>query len=982
MLAGAYGNLTFSNQNKVLPSTGIVGVSGTFTTGTAIGHTITGSTFNFNGAAAQTVPVFNYNNLQITGARTINTSVTLASGTIGIAGTFQPTATFSGTGGYIVTGNTVDYNGTGAQTIAAFNYNNLTISGNKGAAMTTFVNGGTIGVAGVLSIAATNTSYSVTGNTLTFNGSALQTIPGFTYNNLIINNAAGANLGGDVTLSGALTLTNGALGVGTNTLTLGGAVSATAGSLTSGTTGTVIYNQQTNGQATVLAANYGNLTFSNFSKTLAGSGTIGIAGTFIPGTGTGHTITGSTIDFNGAGSQTIPGFTYNNLTSSGGVAARTLDSVNTIKIAGTFTPGTNVYTITGSTIEYNGTGVQALPATFTTYNNLTLNNAAGTTGFAGLTVQGLIEVKAGTFTSSSTYNNVQIDTGATLAATAGSTINVSGNWTNNGGTFTPNTSTVNFNGSSTQVIGGTVGQTFNNLTNSNTAGLTMNFDNTVNGALALTSSDVTVASTKTLTQPAAGTSSGTFDVNGRVQRTGFVTGGAALSFGNPFNTIQITAGTAPANIVVDLTRAVPGGASAFPNAIQRTYNITPSAGGFTGTLRLHYLDSELNGNTEATLLLRRFNGTGWAPVSPTSADTVNNWLEKTGLTTFSPWTMSSAGIPTAGNASVSGRITTSTGDPVAGVVINMNGGQVRKTITDAGGYYNFNNVPVNAVYTVTPSRANFGFAPINRSFSVEGSRNDALFTGTSSGDLANPLETAEYFVRQQYVDILGREPDETGFNYWSNQILACGEDASCVRSQRVGVAAAFFIEQEFRQSGAFIYNVYETGLGRRPAYAEYAADRTQVVGGATLETQKDQFARNFVTRADFVSRYQDALTAEAFVDALLATAGGNLGAQRDSLIARYNSAASQADSRALVIRDLTGLDAVESANYNSAFVLVEYFGYLHRNPDEQGYNFWLNVLNTSDANNYRGMVCSFVTSAEYQHRFSNVVSRNNSECSQ
>ena len=89
---------------------------------------------------------------------------------------------------------------------------------------------------------------------------------------------------------------------------------------------------------------------------------------------------------------------------------------------------------------------QTLPPTFTTYFNLTSNNAAGVTGFAGLTVQALLRVQTGTFTSSSTYNNVQIDSGATLAGTNGTTINVSGNWTNNG-TFTANTNTVNFNGS-------------------------------------------------------------------------------------------------------------------------------------------------------------------------------------------------------------------------------------------------------------------------------------------------------------------------------------------------------------------------------------------------------------------------------------------------------------------------------------------------------------------------------------------------------
>jgi len=72
--------------------------------------------------------------------------------------------------------------------------------------------------------------------------------------------------------------------------------------------------------------------------------------------------------------------------------------------------------IAGSTVSYNGTSPQTLPSTFTTYFNLTSNNTAGVTGFAGLTVQALLRVQAGTFTSSSTYNNVQIDAGATLAA--------------------------------------------------------------------------------------------------------------------------------------------------------------------------------------------------------------------------------------------------------------------------------------------------------------------------------------------------------------------------------------------------------------------------------------------------------------------------------------------------------------------------------------------------------------------------------------
>ena len=66
--------------------------------------------------------------------------------------------------------------------------------------------------------------------------------------------------------------------------------------------------------------------------------------------------------------------------------------------------------------------------------------------------------------------------------------------------------------------------------------------------------------------------------------------------------------------------------------------------------------------------------------------------------------------------------------------------------------------------------------------------------------------------------------------------------------------------------------------------------------------------------------------------------------------------------------------SLKSVEYNPAFVLTEYFGYLRRNPEPEGYDFWLNVVTNGDVGNYRGMVCSFITSTEYQQRFSSVVS--------
>ena len=50
-------------------------------------------------------------------------------------------------------------------------------------------------------------------------------------------------------------------------------------------------------------------------------------------------------------------------------------------------------------------------------------------------------------------------------------------------------------------------------------------------------------------------------------------------------------------------------------------------------------------------------------------------------------------------------------------------------------------------------------------------------------------------------------------------------------------------------------------------------------------------------------------------------------------------------------------------------------------PDQAGYVFWLGILNNADRNNYRGMVCAFITSTEYQRRFGSVITQSNSSCS-
>ena len=123
-----------------------------------------------------------------------------------------------------------------------------------------------------------------------------------------------------------------------------------------------------------------------------------------------------------------------------------------------------------------------------------------------------------------------------------------------------------------------------------------------------------------------------------------------------------------------------------------------------------------------------------------------------------------------------------------------------------------------------------------------------------------PIDAAPFFVQQQYFDFLNRQPDSFGLGYWTDQIAGnlsntpapCpAGDANCVLQRRITVSAAFFIESEFQDTGGFVYRLYKSSLGRRPAYTEFMVDRLRVVGGPTLDASKQIFADAWVQRPSF-----------------------------------------------------------------------------------------------------------------------------------
>lgn len=232
------------------------------------------------------------------------------------------------------------------------------------------------------------------------------------------------------------------------------------------------------------------------------------------------------------------------------------------------------------------------------------------------------------------------------------------------------------------------------------------------------------------------------------------------------------------------------------------------------------------------------------------------------------------------------------------------------------------------------------------------------------------IDDADFYVQQHYVDFLSRFPDAGGFSYWTDSITKCAGDAKCVDDARVNVSAAFFISQEFQESGYFIYRFYKGTLNRMPTYAEFTPDRRQVVGGANLDASKASFTSAWVQRPEFLQNFPASMTDAAFLDKLISTVktttngAVDLTSQRASLLS-----ALQTGGRAAAVRQAIDTKAFSDAEFNNAFVEMEYFGYLRRDPEPDGYKFWIDILNNRVPNNYRSMVKAFITSQEYRDRF-------------
>ncbi len=353
---------------------------------------------------------------------------------------------------------------------------------------------------------------------------------------------------------------------------------------------------------------------------------------------------------------------------------------------------------------------------------------------------------------------------------------------------------------------------------------------------------------------------------------------------------------------------------------------------------------------------------------------------------------------------VAGRVTDSNGSPLVGVDVWITDAETRvggPFSTDNDGRYSRSFASAGSSYELRPQKANYAFVPAMQVISSI----DSSKTVDFQASIIDPLGLPSVFITQQYRDFLNREPDPSGLQFWINEIVFCGPySAQCVADKRVTVSAAFFLSTEFQQTGYLVERIYKTAYGdgagtstvngphQLPVpiirFAEFLPDtqkigQSVVVGQAgweqQLENNKQAFTTEFMQRERFTTAFPTSMTPAQFVDTLFTNNGVTPSAsERADAINEFRSATTSADTsaRARALRRVAENSTLTQQEFNRAFVLMQYFGYLRRNPndgsdtDYSGYDFWLSKLNQFNGNYVTAeMVKAFITAAEYRQRF-------------
>ena len=364
-------------------------------------------------------------------------------------------------------------------------------------------------------------------------------------------------------------------------------------------------------------------------------------------------------------------------------------------------------------------------------------------------------------------------------------------------------------------------------------------------------------------------------------------------------------------------------------------------------------------------------------------------------------------VNTVDNSNPTSSVTAlSPSQPVHSFLVKWSGADTGSGLRDYSVFVSINGGPFNVWLADTTDTSAYFYGDASASYAFYSIARDLagnIQTAKTAADTAtttttgNPIDDSQWFVRQHYLDFLGREPDAPGLQFWVDNIEVCGADTQCREAKRINTSAAFFLSIEFQNTGFLAYRINKAAFGNlsgkpvpvtrslfNPDAEEMADTPFPVIVGREgweqqLAANKVAFTQDFVARSEFISLYPTTLSPAQFVDALFTNAGVTpTAAERQAAIGEFGSAAntSEASARARSLRDVAENPAFTSAEFSRTFVLMQYFGYLRRDPnatpdsDFAGYNFWLNKLNQFGGNYINAeMGKAFINSSEYRKRF-------------
>ena len=226
------------------------------------------------------------------------------------------------------------------------------------------------------------------------------------------------------------------------------------------------------------------------------------------------------------------------------------------------------------------------------------------------------------------------------------------------------------------------------------------------------------------------------------------------------------------------------------------------------------------------------------------------------------------------------------------------------------------------------------------------------------------IKDSDFFVQQHYIDFLGRMPEPAGFQFWLNILNNCSDRNNNPDCDRTFVSSRFFMSDEFQERGYFVYRLYDGVLGRLAHFNEFIDDVRRLNGPQSVTDQvknKEAYVRDFMARQEFQALFAQHTSPEAFVNALIAKAGVSP-ANKATLVQLAGQ------DKALALKAFIETPEVTAKYYDRGFISMQYYGYLRREPEPAGFQFWLQKMQET-SHNYRFMVSGFINSDEYKLRF-------------